>query len=189
MRRFIFVFLILFFSLVLTAGFSKDIKTKIILLISEQNIEGPKAAWWVTEIDLSTTEAAIAQKLIAQGYEVLEPMNLTKIIKQDRAFRLVDLSQDKAVRLGNLSKADYLVLGKAVASSGSKVPQSNMVSCFANLTVKVIRIKDGKVVAYLGAAGNSAHMDEISGGREALTNAADELAMKIIEALNKEGGK
>jgi hypothetical protein len=60
-----------------------------------------------------------------------------------------------------------------------------MISCFANITAKVIRVNDGKVLAYLDAAGSSAHMDKISGGREALTHAADDLAGKVLNALNK----
>ena len=105
------------------------------------------------------------------------------------AFRLVTISDNDSVRLGNLSKAQYVVVGKAIASAGGNVPQSNMRSCYANVTAKVIRVKDGKVVAYLDAAGNSAHMDVISGGREALANAADDLSAKVIAALNKEMGK
>jgi hypothetical protein len=100
---------------------------------------------------------------------------------------VLNLSEDKSVKLGNLSKADYVILGKAIASKGGKVPQSNMLSCYANITAKLIRVKDGKVVAYLDAAGNSVHMDVITGGREALVNAAQDLATKIIDNLNKGG--
>ncbi len=188
MKRIILVLLVLLF-LGFTNLSAKDLKTKVILLISEQNIEGPQRAWWVSEIDLSTSEAAVTRKLIEAGFEVLEPSNLTRVIKQDRAFRLVNLSQGESVKLGNLSKADYVILGKAIASSGSKVPHSSMVSCFANITAKLIRLKDGKVLVYLDASGNSAHMDVISGGREALTNAGSTLAGKIIEALKAEANR
>jgi hypothetical protein len=62
-----------------------------------------------------------------------------------------------------------------------------MRSCFANITAKLIRVKDGKVIAYLDAAGSSAHMDVITGGREALNNAATDLAAKIIAVISKGG--
>lgn len=189
MKKLIFITLGLFLVFALAISYAKDGKTKIILLIAEQNIEGPQAAWWASEIDLSTTEVTLAKKLIEAGYEVLEPSNLTKIIKQDRAFRRVNLSEGKSVKLGNLAKANFVVLGKAIASSGSKVPQSNMVSCFANITAKLIRVKDGKVIAYLDAAGNSSHMDVVTGGREALVNAGGDLAVEVIDVLNREGGR
>lgn len=189
MKRFALVILAVFFCIALSAAYAKEQRTKIILLIAEQNIEGPQRAWWASEIDLSTIEATVAKKLIAQGVEILEPSNLAKIIKQDKAFRIVNISDEKSVKLGNLSQADYVVLGKAIASSGAKVPQSSMVSCFANATAKLIRVKDGKVIAYLEASGNSAHMDVISGAKEALVNSGDDLANKLIDALSKEGGK
>ncbi|MDD5155175.1 MAG: hypothetical protein PHF11_01655, partial [Candidatus Omnitrophica bacterium] len=137
-------------------------------------------------IDLSTVENALAQQFIEQGYEVVEPSSVSGVIKQDKAFRLVDLSEPAAIKLGSLSKADYVVLGKAVASSGGNVPQSNMRSCFANVTAKLIRVKDGKVIAYLDAQGSSVHMDPVSGGKEALANAGDELAVKVTDKITRD---
>jgi len=168
---------------------AKNLTTKVILLISEQNIEGPQRAWWASEIDLSTIEAGVAQKIMRAGYEILEPSQLKKVINTSPAFRLVGISENDSVRLGNLSKAQYVVIGKAIASAGGNVPQSSMRSCYANVTAKLIRAKDGKVIAYLDAAGNSAHMDVVTGGREALSNAGEVLADKIIAALNSESGK
>ncbi len=162
---------------------------KVILLISEQNIGGPQRAWWASEVDLSTTEVKVAQALMQAGFEVLEPSYLSKAVKQDKAFRVVNISDGKSVKLGNLSRADYVVLGKAVASAGGSVPQSSMRSCFANATAKLIKVKDGKVLAYLDASGNSAHMDIITGGREALANAGEDLGLKLADAINKQGGK
>jgi hypothetical protein len=186
MKKIYFILLTLIFVFSLALSYAKDTQVKVILLISEQNIEGPQRAWWASEIDLSTTEAKVATQLIAGGYDVLEPSNLTKIIRQDSAFRLLNFSEGKAVKLGNLSRANYVLLGKAIASSGGNVPQSNMRSCFANISAKLIRVKDGKVIAYLDAAGNSAHLDVITGGREALANAGDDLAVKILNVLNQQ---
>lgn len=183
MKRFVLVAFMLFLGL--TLSFAKETDSKVILFVSEQNIEGPQKAWWASEIDLSVTEATIAKKFIEQDYQVLEPSVINKIIRQRPAFRRIGLSERESIKLGKLSKADYVVLGKAIASSGGNVPQSNMRSCFANVTVKLIRIRDGKVVAYLDASGNSAHMDVITGGKEALVNAGEDLAIKLIDVLNK----
>jgi hypothetical protein len=170
-------------------GYTEQIPKKIILFISEQNISGPQRAWWAGEVDLSVTESIVANKLIENGYTVLEPSSLNKVIKQDKAFRLVNISEQKLIKLGSLAKADYIVLGKAIASAGSNVPQSNMRSCFANITAKLIRVKDGKVIAYLDASGSSVHMDVITGGKESLSNAGEVLAIKIMDVLSKEGVK
>ena len=171
------------------AAQKKSLTPKVILLISEQNIDGPQRCWWASEVDLSTTEASLAQKIMQAGYEILEPSQLRGVVNTSPAFRLVGISENDSVRLGNLSKAQYVVIGKAVASAGGNVPQSSMRSCFANVTAKLIRVKDGKVVAYLDASGNSVHMDVITGGREALSNAGAVLADKIVASLNTETGK
>ncbi len=175
------------FSLAFAPAFAQGAgaeKAKIVLLISEQNIESPRSAWWAGEVDLSAAESAIAGKLIEAGYYVMEPGEMEQVIKKDRAFRIVAISDKSSIKLASAAKADYVVSGKAIASAGGNVPQSNMRSCFANITVKLIDAKTGKVLAYLDAAGNSAHMDVISGGREALVSAGRQAADKIILKLD-----
>jgi hypothetical protein len=189
MRKLVICFSMLFLILTLSGSYAAEGSKKVVLLIAEQNIEGPQRAWWASEIDLSASEAILAQKLIEAGFEIVEPSSVTKIIDQEKAFRRVDLSEGESVKLANLAKAEYVLSGKALASSGSKVPQSNMVSCFANITAKLIRVKDGSVISYVDASGSSAHMDAVTGGKEALADAAADLAGKIVEALSKEGGK
>ena len=185
----VIIALLLFLSFSPLASYAQQ--DKIILLIAEQNIEGPQRAWWASEIDLSTTEATIAQALISRDYKVIEPQDLNKIIQKEQAFRVVAISEGESIKLGSLSRADYVILGKAIASAGGNVPQSQMRSCFANISAKLIRVKDGEVIAYLDSSGNSAHTDLVTGGREALARAANSLAEKMIVELAKvkEGGK
>jgi hypothetical protein len=117
---------------------------------------------------------------------VLEPSALNQIVKKDKAFRMVDMGDGQSIELAKLAKADFVVAGKAVASAGGTVPSSTMRSCFGNLTVKVIRVKDGTVAGYLDASGSSVHTDVITGGKEALVKAAESMAQKIGDVLNKE---
>ncbi len=192
MKKILVLFLVSFMACIWTFAFSetsKNTQARIILLIAEQNITGPQHAWWASEIDLSATEAAIAKSLIEAGYDVPEPSDISQSITKNRAFRIVDLSKNRAVKLGNLSRADFVISGKAVASAGGTLPDSQMRSCYANITAKLIRVKNGRVVAYLDAAGSSVHTDTVTGGKEALVFAASDLAGKIIEALKKEGGR
>lgn len=187
MKRAILIVIMLSCFLVTSFSFclAEEKKASILLLITEQNIEGPQRCWWASEIDLSTIEARLSETLIAQGYSVLAPSRITGILRKERAFCRIDISDEESIKLAELSEADYVVLGKAVASSGANVPDSNMRSCFANATVKLIRVKDAEIIAYLNAAGSSTHMDIISGGREALLKAAGDLSVKIVNRLNQ----
>jgi len=187
MKVYALILTVLLLGSLVAVGFAAEGKN-VILLISEQNIEGPQRAWWASEVDLSATEGAIAQQLLAAGYGVIDPAAVSGKIERKPAFRTVDLSEKSSLQLGELSKADYVIVGKAVASAGGNVPQSSMRSCFANLSAKLIRVSDGKTVAFFESAGHSAHMDVITGGREALKIGADDLAVKIVNALAKDSG-
>ena len=177
-------------ALILAAGTvsAQGVKPKVILLVSEQNIGVVQRAWWAGEVDLSATEAVIAQKLIEAGYEVVDPASVAKVIRQDKAFRVVNIPEAQAVTLAKAGGAGYIVAGKAVASQGQNVPQSNMRSYYAVITAKLIRAKDGKVIAYLTEQGSSAHMEAVAGGTEALNAAAQKLAQQILAAMAKDTG-
>jgi hypothetical protein len=182
----IVVFTVVFLALVSLIFAQEKPKARVLIMISEQNIEGPTVEWWLSEIDLSVTETVIAQALIDSGYEVVDTSLVNKIIKQTPAFRRVNLSSAQSVELGKKSKVDFVILGKAIASAKGKVPDSNMVSCHANITGKVIRVKDSKVIAYFDGRGTSVHMDVVSGGSEALAKAGNYVATKIVAALDKQ---
>lgn len=161
--------------------------TKIVLLITEQNISGLTHAWWLNEIDLSTVESTLAQQLIEAGYEIVEPAQLQSLLKDSPAFRMLSLKNCRVREMGDLAKAQYAVAGRAVASAGARLPQSEMRSYYANVTARVIRVLDGKVAAYLNAEGKSVHTDGVTGGREALSDAGKNLAGRVMEVLKKEG--
>ncbi|MCM8787894.1 MAG: hypothetical protein NC935_07600 [Candidatus Omnitrophica bacterium] len=185
-KLFIFLFAV---SLSINLFAEQNFSKKIIIFISEQNIEGPQRAWWASEIDLSTTEAIIAKKLIDESFVIIQPQQVFNKIKQKAAFRIVQLSDESSLEIANAAKADYILLGKAIVTAGSNVLNSNMRSCFANITAKLIRAKDKQIIGYFDADAVSAHLDIVTGGKEALTKAAEILSQKILEALKKEGGR
>ncbi len=156
-----------------------------LLLIKEQNIEGPQQAWWVSEVDLSTVEARVSEALTNAGYKVIAPSELKDYIKAERAFQTLNITEEESLKLAKLKNIDYVVLGKAIASGGGRILNSNMRSCFANVTVKLIRVSEGKIVAYLDATASSPHTDLITGGKQALAKAGNQLGEKIIKALSR----
>jgi hypothetical protein len=178
-------FLVMWTALACVCSCCAQSTGRILLMVSEQNIDGPRSAWWASEVDLSATEAAMAQELIASGFEVIDPSLMHDTIRKDKAYRFIDVPEKTSVQIGAAAKVDYVVVGKAIASAAGTVPESTMRSCYANLTAKLIRVKDRKVIAYLDAAGSSAHPDVISGGREALVYAGRVAGAKLVEALSE----
>ncbi|MDD5045192.1 MAG: hypothetical protein PHU91_06390 [Candidatus Omnitrophica bacterium] len=164
-------------------------KAKILLLISEQNIQGPALNWWAGESGSSAMETNLAKLLKDLGFQIIDPSLVHNIAKKERASRVVNLGNKEALHLGQIARADYLVLGKATASCGSSMAGQDVRPCYANATAKLIRTKDGVVIANLDAIGSSANIDVVAAGKEALSNSAVDLAAKIISNLTKEGGK
>ena len=163
-------------------------KPTVLLMVTEQNIEGPQRAWWASEIDLSTVEANIAQTIAKNGYAVIDPLELKQTLKEEKAFTVVNITDEESLKLAKLKNVDYVVLGKAVASSGGTILNSKMYSCFANATVKVLDVKTGKIISYLDATASSPHTDVVTGGKKALAKTGIELGEKIINILSKKGG-
>lgn len=168
--------------------FAEENKDRVAIFISEQNIEGPSVEWWLSEIDLSVTESIIARNLINAGYDIIDSSIVNGIIKQNPAFRKVDFTVEESLNVAGMSEVDYVILGKAVASAGGKVPDSNMISCYANITAKVVKVDEKKIISYVDAGGSSVHTDVITGGKEALDRAANNISEKIVNALGKKGG-
>lgn len=163
-------------------------KARLLVMISEQNIEGPAREWWRGDIGISAIEADLSRLLIEQGYQVVEPTVARKIMRKEKVSRAGTRS-DEAVIAGRFSRADFVVTGKAFSSVGmSTTVGSSAHPCFASVSVQLIRTTDGVVAGSLDAFGSSVNADTLVGGKDALSNAAVDLASKIVSYLAKESG-
>ena len=164
--------------------------TKILLLIAEQNIGEHYHYWWggalAEEVNLSSVESILAQRLTDAGFEVIDP-SLMGRFKVKKAYRHLGLNTNEALEIAHTYGADLVVLGKALATEGARVAGTSMISSSANITAKVVRLKDRKIIAYLSASGDSLHPNVITAGKEALEQAAEDLAIKLINELKREG--
>ena len=181
-----FVFLFIFFFSGIATG---NQKPKIIMLIAEQNIGSHYYHnWWggatAEEVRLGIIETRIAQKLIENGFTVIDPTVLGEL-KVEKPYRHIDLTIEEAVNIANNYGADVVVIGKGLATKGAMIKGTSMVSSSANITAKVVRAEDRKILAYLSGDGASYHINTIVAGKEALEKAADEVVIKLIEILQR----
>ncbi len=188
---------------------------KVLFLISEQNIEQPVVSWWgesVGEVRLSVTEPVLFNALIQSGYEVIDPADRGSL-RVSAAYRRIGLGDQGAMELGRTYGADYVVLGKALATGSSQplnvtgsvdsrdgnwngghdssesdsnyAQRTNMRSASATITAKLIRLADRKVVAFVSGSGDAIHMNQITAGKEALEQAAQQAAENLITQLHQ----
>jgi hypothetical protein len=167
----------------------------VLLLIAEQNVSGDIYYWWgysSKEVNLSVVEPVIYNGLIKAGYQVIDHSDQLKVAKP---YRVSGIGEKDAVSIGKNYGADLVVLGKALASAGGKVPGStNMINSSATITGKVIDTHTNRVIAYVSGSGDSVHVNPVAAGTEALQQAAQEFTDNLINSLsslksqNKEGG-
>lgn len=182
-----------FLALILMAGLSfargAENKPKILLLISEKNIEGSSVNWWADQTGFSAIEANLAKLLLELNYQPIEVKTAMNIVKKDKSFQLTNLAGNEALRMARALRADYILRGRAFTYASSNIYSVAGRPFFADATVKLIRIKDGQLIAELNAIGSSVNTDAAIGSKEALSNVAVDLAAKIISNINKDGGK
>ena len=177
---------------------------KVLFLISEQNIEQPVVSWWgdsVGEVRLSVTEPVLFGALTQAGYEVIDPTGQGPLRVAD-AYRRIGLGDQGAMELGRTYGADYVVLGKALATGSSQplhvtgysrrasqdsnyAQRTNMRSASATITAKLIRLADRKVVAFVSGSGDAIHVNQVTAGKEALQQAAQQAADNLITQLHQ----
>ena len=185
---------------------------KVLFLISEQNIEGQVVAWWgesAGEVRLSVTEPVLFNALTQSGFEVIDPSGKGPLRVSD-PYRRIGLGDQGAMELGRTYGADYVVLGKALATSSQQplhvtgtddgrgwnrsrhsrdnedsnyAQRTSMRSASATLTAKLIRLSDRKVVGFVSGSGDAIHVNPVTAGKEALEQAAQQAAEALIAQL------
>ncbi|MDY6941498.1 MAG: hypothetical protein SVU69_00625 [Pseudomonadota bacterium] len=160
-------------------------KGKILILMAEQNVQGEYLAWWTghtrTEVDLSVVEGVLAQGLTEAGFDVIDPSVLEEL-RVEKAYKTVSLGVDEAVSVAQNYGADMVLFGQAVAkATPSQIAGTRMMSAFANISAKLVRISDRKVLGYFSASGDALHIDSLTGGREALEEGGQQLLAKFLE--------
>jgi len=111
--------------------------------------------------------------------------------KADETLNLKsDLDHQEAVKLGVRVNADVVIVGKAIASKAPNIMGKNIKSFKGTVTVRAFRTDTGEEIASASQTAVSANMDEIAGGRAALSDAGalagKDLSLQILEEWQKE---
>jgi hypothetical protein len=101
---------------------SRQQRGKVLFLISEQNIDGQIVSWWgesAGEVRLSVTEPVLFNALTQAGFEVIDPSGRGPL-RVAAPYRRIGLGDQGAMELAHTYGADYVVLGKALATSSQQ---------------------------------------------------------------------
>lgn len=151
-------------------------KPRIMILIAEQSIGKQNYTYWWghrgEQADLTVAENIIMDRFREKGFDFVDHNAQSKEIKVEPAFRVAELNDRAAVSLGKQADAEVVIVGKALARSIGSVAGTSMKSVQANISLRAIQTDNGRVLSSGTEHAAFVHVDEVTGGAEALKERA-----------------
>lgn len=158
---------------------------RLMFMIDEQNI-GQVSNWSdYLSVDMNVTETALLDKFIQNGFECVDPATVRQNLKQEQAAAILQGDTRMAAVLAKKLGAEVIITGKAVAKVATGINLGGMKSCQANITARVIKADVATVIATGSQHAAYPHIDEVSGGMEAIKRATNKLSDELIEQITK----
>ncbi len=158
---------------------------RLMFMIDEQNI-GQVSNWSnYLSIDMNVTETALLNKFIQNGFECVDPSTVRQNLKQEQAAAILQGDTNLAATLAKKLGAEIVITGKAVAKVATGINLGGMKSCQANITARVIKADVATVIATGSQHAAYPHIDEVSGGMEAIKKAANKLSDELIAQITQ----
>jgi hypothetical protein len=165
---------------------------KILVLISDQNLEDPEPKyWWGHEKYLSESFSinALVNTIKTKGFPIIDNHIIVQNIRIDTIYDKPDLNDIEAINLGLNSQAGVVIVGKSVASISPNMIGENIRSFKGVVSARAIRTDTGAEIASTMQTAITANTDEIAGVRDALSRAGslagEDLASQIVTAWQK----
>jgi hypothetical protein len=131
---------------------------------------------------MGSMESTFADGFTGAGFSVVDPHVLRGHLQPRPAFQVLDLSAGEARQIAQKSDADLVVVAKGVALIGAGVGE--MVSGQANVVARLIRIRDGKVLASTTQHAAQVHIDAATARLQALDAATRQAADELVKKIN-----
>jgi hypothetical protein len=178
---------------------SADIKVykknlpKILFFIAEQNFDDISPRYWWSE-DLTfvkgDTEIAMTEKMLRNGFSVIDQKSLVKTEEFETLKYKADLSNQDAVGLGAILQADVVIVGNSKADIAPNTMGGDIKSFKGTVLARALRTDTGEEIASTAQTAVSVNKDDIAGGIDALSNvgylAGSDLASQIVRKWRKE---
>jgi len=165
----------------------------VLFFISEQNLQDDVPRYWWGEKTggfKSTTASTMGNILRAQGFRIIDHrgIEMRKVADWGSSDK-PELTDEEALNLGTRLQADVVIVGTSIASPTASVMGDDLKSFKGNLNARVLRTETGEKISNISRTAVTANVDEIVGGREALTMAGtlagDQLAPQLATAWRK----
>jgi len=165
---------------------------KVVVMMAEQNVGATVFSFWwggataqTMQSDIGAAEQALTAALLEKNFRIVDRNALATGAKVKPAFQVVDISNQDVLQLTKNIDADIVIVGKAMARTLGSVAGSTMTSNQANVTMRAINLKDGKVLGSSAGQAAQAHIDPVTGGTMAIDKAAKNASQKLVTDMVK----
>ena len=159
-------------------------KPKLVVLIDEKNMDAGRGFG-----DVAEAETALVREFLAKGFHVVDPETLRRSIDRESALRAIAGDDKAAAAIAQRHGAQIAVMGKAHASSGPRIRNTNMRSIQAVVTARVVETDSAKIIATGSEGAAKPHIHPVTGGSLALASASKKLAKKLISDITAQWQK
>jgi hypothetical protein len=171
---------------------SRKGKPRLMVIVDEKNMDYHHYYGW--SIDMNTSENEVMNVLLEKGFPFVDRDVAMQKLQKDMVVAALEGDEAAAQSIANQSGAEVLLIGKAVSKAASGGPsvlaQAGMVSCQATLNLRALRADDGTILATTSQQSAAAHIDQLTGGTQALQKAAqtaaEDLSAKIVDRWQKD---
>lgn len=152
---------------------------RIMVVIPEKHIERP--------VPDPAGETEMIRVFLDQGFRVVDQKQIARIRESDAVKAAIDgASNTELVRIAQSFGADYLIYGEAFSHEvQSSIDLGSMQSCRARVEARMVRADTGEILAADGKEAGKTDLSSLIAGKEALREAAQELAEGFVASLMK----
>lgn len=156
---------------------------RVAVVFEEQvrGVFGMSGAW----MDPGRGEETVVEALQTAGFRVVDSQTLRANLLREQAVQVLAGDQKAAIAAGSRLQAPWVIVGKGYAKSAGQVAGSSMKSMQGSVQLSLIDAASGEVVASVAGSSAKPHVDEVTGGGEALAAAAADAAAKIVERMKQ----
>jgi len=178
---------------------------RLLFFIAEQSTEDSLPQyWWGQGMSAvkSAAENSMAAVMMKKGFLIIDYENLAQNLRNESLDELdhqeaietlslePELDHQEAVELGVLVNADVVIVGKAIASKAPNIMGKNIKSFKGVVTARAFRTDTSEEIAFASQTTLSINVDEVAGGRAALSEAGalagKDFSLQILEEWQKE---
>jgi hypothetical protein len=136
--------------------------------------------------EMGSIEATMADGFNDAGFHVVDPHVLKGRLAPKPAFEVLDLTAGAGRSIAEKSDADLVVIVKGVAQTAfhETIAESGMHSGQANVVARLVRVRDGKVLASSTQHAAQIHIDPDTARLNALNEAARLAAAELTKKLD-----